>query len=297
MFETILFPVDFSKRCAIAAKSVAAYARTFNSQVTLLHVVEMPDFLFGMPEYNVVSFAQIRDEQLADRKAKMEDWAATEMAGLSVRRLVVQGDPAREIVGKADECKSSLIMMPSHGVGPFRRFMIGSTTAKVLHDSHVPVWTDVHTEEVPGEDGEENGHELQAEGLKSLICGIDLGPHSEDTLKMAAALARRTNGDVTIAHAIPAIEVRPVNYLDTEFSAQLSAEARGAIADIQKRAGTSFRVCIHGGEPSEVVREAALAHKAGLVVIARGAILGGLGRLRTHAYSIINKSPVPVLSV
>jgi hypothetical protein len=34
-----------------------------------------------------------------------------------------------------------------------------------------------------------------------------------------------------------------------------------------------------------------------LVVIARGAILGGLGRLRTHAYSIINKSPVPVLSV
>jgi nucleotide-binding universal stress UspA family protein len=288
MFGTILFPVDFSKRCTSAARSVAAYAREFHSEVILLHVVEMPDFLFGMPEYNVVSYTQIREDQLAERKAKMETWGAGEFTGIPVRRLVVQGDPARVIVHYADQENASLIMMPSHGVGPFRRFMIGSTTAKVLHDAHAPVWSDAHSEEE---------HPVVPAPLKSVLCAIDLGPHSEDVLRTTAQISKDRNLDVTIVHAIPAIEVRPINYFDTEFSAQLCKEARDQINELQTIAGTNFRVCIHGGDPAEVVRQGALAHEANLVVIARGAILGGLGRLRTHAYSIVNKSPVPVLSV
>ena len=66
-----------------------------------------------------------------------------------------------------------------------------------------------------------------------------------------------------------------------------AGKRRGAIDDIQKRAGTDFGVCIHGGEPDQVVGDAARAHQANWVVIARGAILGGLGRLWTHACSII----------
>ncbi len=39
--------------------------------------------------------------------------------------------------------------MPTHGYGPFRRFILGSVTAKVLHDADCPVWTGVHLEEAP----------------------------------------------------------------------------------------------------------------------------------------------------
>jgi hypothetical protein len=39
LFRGILFPVDFSQRCADAACSVAALARQFNSKVTLIHVI------------------------------------------------------------------------------------------------------------------------------------------------------------------------------------------------------------------------------------------------------------------
>ena len=63
-----------------------------------------------------------------------------------MRRVIAEGEPAREIIRYAHENEVSLIMMPSHGFGPFRRFMIGSTTAKVLHDAHIPVWTDAHVE-------------------------------------------------------------------------------------------------------------------------------------------------------
>jgi nucleotide-binding universal stress UspA family protein len=288
MFDTILFPVDFSKRGAHVARSVAAYARQFNSRVVLLHVVEMPDLLFGMPEYNVISFDKIRENQVAAGREKLETWGQEEFEGIPVRRRIVSGDAATEIASYADEEHASIIMMASHGVGPFRRFMIGSTAAKVLHDSHVPVWTDVHSEDVSA----------QAAGpLKSLVCAIDLGPQSESALRMAAAVAEKTSADVTIVHAIPTIDDRPGSYFDFDFTAQLSAEAKERIGELQSKAGTDYRVCVHGGDPAEVVQKAASAHSANLVVIARGAILGGLGRLRTHSYAIVNKSQVPVLSV
>lgn len=287
MFETILFPVDFSKQCQAAGQWVAAYARQFHSRVIFLHLVETPDFLFGMPEYSVVSFAQIRDDQMSERRKKLETWLAAEFAGIAVRRVIAEADPGRDIVRYAHDNEANIIMMPSHGLGPFRRFMIGSTTAKVLHDAHVPVWTDAHVEESAGHAGT----------LRKIVCAIDLGPQSEAALRLASGIVKRSRGDVMVVHAIPTIEARPASYFDTDFSAHLSAEARLRVEELQGQTGTNFKVCVQGGDPAEVVARAAGGYNADLVVIARGAILGGLGRLRTHAYSIINKSPAPVMSV
>lgn len=299
MFETILFPVDFSKRCEACATSVGAYARQFHAQVILLHLVEMPDYLFGMPEYSVVSYTQIRDEQMAERRKKLESWNPPGLQNVAARRVIAEGDPGREIVRYAQEHDARLIMMPSHGFGPFRRFMIGSTTAKVLHDAHLPVWTDAHSPEGDGS-GAAAPPAPPVSGktaIRQILCAIDLGPQSENALEMASSLSTETGAEVLVVHAIPTIEVRPASYFDADFSAHLSAEARLRMEELQDRVETRFKVCVQGGDPADVVRQAALSRNSDLVIIARGAILGGLGRLRTHAYSIINKSPAPVLSV
>jgi nucleotide-binding universal stress UspA family protein len=39
--------------------------------------------------------------------------------------------------------------LPTHGLGAFRRSLIGSITAKVLHDAECPVWTGVHLAQAP----------------------------------------------------------------------------------------------------------------------------------------------------
>ncbi|MGA8595805.1 MAG: universal stress protein [Bryobacteraceae bacterium] len=46
-----------------------------------------------------------------------------------------RGDPAAAIVKCAQAEQVDLIMMPTHGYGPYRKFLLGSVTAKVLHDS------------------------------------------------------------------------------------------------------------------------------------------------------------------
>ena len=37
-FKRILFPVEFTPQCQIAARHIAAYARHFDAEVILLHV-------------------------------------------------------------------------------------------------------------------------------------------------------------------------------------------------------------------------------------------------------------------
>jgi hypothetical protein len=56
-----------------------------------------------------------------------------------------EGDPASIITEYAARNRVDLIMMPTHGYGTFRSLLLGSVTAKVLHDAECPVWTGVHT--------------------------------------------------------------------------------------------------------------------------------------------------------
>ncbi len=66
---------------------------------------------------------------------------------------------------------------------------------------------------------------------------------------------------------------------------------------LQTAAGTAFKASGLSGTPSKAVHSVALEQGAHLVVIGRGVLKQTLGRLRTHAYSIIRDSPCPVISV
>jgi hypothetical protein len=69
-----------------------------------------------------------------------------EFAGVLLSRVLVEGDPATEIVNHAKNERIDLIMMPTHGHGPFRALLLGPVTAKVLHDAECPVRTTAHTD-------------------------------------------------------------------------------------------------------------------------------------------------------
>lgn len=145
MIKHILFPVDFSDRSNGAAPFVAALAAKFDAQVTLLTAAHAnyAGGLAGAPLIDPQTIIDAVQEQL-DRTY------LTEFSGLNVRRLTVPGEPAREIIDFAAANQVDLLMMTTHGRGPFRQLLLGSVAAKVLHDTHVPVWTTAHSGEPPG---------------------------------------------------------------------------------------------------------------------------------------------------
>ncbi len=265
--STILMPVDFSARSDEAARYAGRLAGHFKAQLVLLHVLEPPHIEFAMVE--LPDFLdRLATAQFETAQRRLERFASADLEGIAVVRKVAQGSPAEEILAQAESV--DLVVMPTQGRGRFREFIIGSVTAKVLHDCQRPVLTGVHLSE---------NRDLPDWQVKNVLCAIDFGPESENVLKWGAGLASEFGATVAVVHA------------DSDPGA-----GRGLAGAIHA-AGLEATALVAPGEPHKVVVETARQAGADLVIIGRGSNTGTLGRLRAQAYEIVRKSPCPVLSV
>jgi nucleotide-binding universal stress UspA family protein len=287
----ILFPIDFSERSCGAAPFVDAMASRFGAKVTLISAAP-PVWYAGMGDPAAPVF--LDDDTLReDIQARLDTAFTREFAHLPVDRVAEVGDPA-EVITRfahshfADQPDVDLIMMPTHGYGPFRSLLLGSVTAKVLHDAHCPVWTGAHMEEVPAK---------EHLACRNIVCAVDTTPKSAPLMQWAAQYARDTGATLRLVHAVSGIEGWPERQLDREFEEALRDDARAAIEKAALAAGVEAPLCVAVGEVAGAVREEARRHAADLIVIGRGLLHQALGRLRTHSYGIIREAPCPVISV
>jgi len=287
-FQRILFPVDFSKQDYEVAPFVKAMASRFQSEVTLLHVVDsVPAWQGGVePEASQPVFDLVT--LMKERRKRLCRHLSDGLAGLRVNRTVELGDPTMEIAKCVRERRIDLIMMPTHGYGPFRRFLLGSVTAKVLHDTDCPVWTGVHTDQLWSQ---------KQYQWRRFLCAVDADPKDAELLRWAVQFASEQNADLQVVHAMH--ESAPM------LAARDSSSIRDFLLDtthqrldkLQSDAGTHLEIQVRLGRVGNVVRDAAAAHEADLVIIGRGLIQQMLGRLRSEAYTIIREAPCPVISI
>ena len=268
-FKRILYPVDLSAHSREVAPSVAAMAKRFGSEVVLLHVTGGTT-----PE------------------PKFDQFAADEFSGVSVVRELLEGDPARQIVSYADEHKVDLIMMATHGHGPFRALLLGSVTSKVLHDTRCLVWTAVHAEELTAH---------LPDQWKRVLCAADTEveteEHGESVLKWAWEFAQQQGLDIQLVHAVAGADGMWTEESDPSMYDFLFHAARVRIAKLQALAGTNLEIRLIGGSVGSAVHQAAVDYNADLIVIGRGAIQNPLGRLKNSASAIIRVAPCPVISI
>lgn len=288
VFSNILYPVDFSERCRTAAPYVAAVTKTSGASLTLIHFVEMPVMWYGaaeapcMPEFNTPRLTEEAEHRLAFFGGEC-------FPGIDTHIVVDSGEPGSCIVQEARDLKSDLIMMPTRGRGAFRAALLGSVTAKVLHDAECPVWTAAHCEDSDAHASPE---------WRKIVCAVDTNADGLCLIRRAAELAKTSAASVHLVHAIQGIsETRPEKYLDRDFEAFLEDSARATIGRLQRAAGTNFPVSIEPGKVSAVVANTAGGLEADLVLIARGGLPHIGGRLRTNVYAIIRDVPCPVLSI
>jgi len=282
----ILLPVDFSERSLGAARYAKALADHFHSELTLLHVLTPPHYEFGALEIGGSMLTELYANRGAQVEKELETFLAAELEGVEAKRVVLEGDPARQIVDYAHGENVGLIVMPTHGYGPFRQFILGSITAKVLHDADCPVWTGVHLEEAP---------HVERMPFRSIVCAIDLGPQSCKTLEWATAMQKEFGAQLTVIHAMAASSGSDQG--DGPWRREMEQAAREDLARFLQRYGTEAELAIEPGDPPKVVCQTAESRKAELLVIGRGSAAGVFGRLRTNAYAIIRQSPCPVVSV
>ncbi len=284
-FKRILFPVDFSERCRAIVPYVRAMVTRFGSEVTVLHVVDLPSPGIGIAPPEAQSWATLigADRMREQGKTSLAHFVSTEFSGLPVTMESAEGDPATIIAEYGSN--ADLIMLPTAGRGRFRRLLLGSVTAKVLHDADTPVWTGVHAEEIAAH---------PPDRWKRMLCAVDDQEDSLPVFKWAEAFACEQKLDLRLVHAIAGPDDWEGNPKLEQF---LYDVARERLNKLQSRTGTKPEICYEFGNPAHVVRQAAYGHCADLVVIGRGAIQKPFGRLRSSAYEIIRESPCPVISV
>jgi len=199
--RNILFPTDFSKSSEAIIGHVVGLASAFNAKVWLLSVVP------SLAEFHGVSenyFGQLRDAALAnlDRNRKLlETDCLRKLACLQKHYFesveseicIRSGGVAESIVDYSVEKKADLVMMPTHGLGRMRRFLIGSVTAKVLHDAVCSVWTSPHPREL------EPFHPY-----RHILLAIDNRELPVELLTRASELAEFFHGQLSVIRALPA---------------------------------------------------------------------------------------------
>ncbi len=177
----ILVPVDFSDSCALVLPLAADFAKRFGAEITLLHAAPL--------------FPDRAPDPLC---ARLDQFGALHLIELKAHRhlIMTDRDIGQEITTYAHKHHIDLIMMATHGYGPFRAFLLGSVTLKVLHDAACPVWTSAHIAETP---------DLRHICIRSLVCAIDRSEHSCRPLKWAGEFAGLCRAKLTIVHAIPSM--------------------------------------------------------------------------------------------
>lgn len=273
----ILVPVNFTESCRAAARFAIDLASSCNADVWLLHVLE--------PWGSAVGFesAAMLEESLEAQRQKasieLQHFGDFEPSD-KLRRMVLDGDPATQIVRFAHNEAADVILMPTRGYGVFRRLLLGSVTAKVLHDAECPVWTGVHPE-VFNADGVVAVHKV--------ACAVDLGPQTSTAIQWANAFARHFHAEMVVVHALAPIT-------DKEWSDRLCNMAREQLIAHIAQLGVETELHLESGEVPGAIPRIAKSVGADVLVIGRGHASAG-PRLGGHAYAIVRDSPCPVVSV
>ena len=133
--KTLLVPTDFSNNANNAVKYANEFAQFTNSKILLLHAY-MP--LVG--QYSIIPGLVAEDIAIErnNSQKKLEKLKSKLIQAKNVG-VVKIGDPIEEIIKTADEKKTQLIIMGTHGSSGLKRVLFGSNTSNVISKSNVPV--------------------------------------------------------------------------------------------------------------------------------------------------------------
>jgi nucleotide-binding universal stress UspA family protein len=136
VLKAILCPVDFSEHSERALRYALGLAAMAGARITVLSVTDpLLDAAARAAGSRETSAAQV-ERALGALFDRIAGESTRPPAAAVVARV---GQPAEEILRLANQIPADIIVMGTQGMGAAERFLLGSTTEKVLRASHVPV--------------------------------------------------------------------------------------------------------------------------------------------------------------
>jgi len=189
MFDRVLVPLDGSPLAECVLPHVRAFAKSFNSQITLVHVLEQPSASIGFPKADPLDWYLKKSEAnlyLEALKARLEE------AGVVVHTLLLEGRASEQIIELAHTSKVDLLILNGNTEG--NAHSLSSTVMKIMQG----VWTSLllvrTTQPVMTP--------IQDLNYQRLLVPLDGSQRAGAVLTLVTALTRMHHADLLLVHIV-----------------------------------------------------------------------------------------------
>lgn len=138
-WRNILLATDFSLCSEKATHAAVELAAKFEANLTLVHVWEIPVYVYSGETFSPIDMLT-PIEQVA-RKALAVALETARKRVPCAQSVLRRGAPAYEIVAQAQESKTDLVVIGTHGRRGPSHLLLGSVAERVVQRSPVPVLT------------------------------------------------------------------------------------------------------------------------------------------------------------
>jgi nucleotide-binding universal stress UspA family protein len=288
--RSILSPVDFSEPSSIALRWAGALAARFRSRLTVVSVVDSLLAEAARVRLGQDLAKQETEPALREFVAKALSDATAAPVQPDFRTAV--GDVATSILQAAEAESADLIVMGTQGLGGIRKWLLGSTTERVLRRTKTPVLA------VPFVD---DSQPVPDAGVVShVLAATDFSAASVGAAKLAAELARVLSAKLTLTHVVEPLAAPPqlIPLVEESDEARVGAARKELHALAGKICGGRCDEVVAVGRPADMVGSIAEDRAAQLIVMGLASEQGAFSpRPGSIAYRVLSSTAVPVLVV
>ena len=138
MFETILYPTDFSNVAHKALIYIDQLKSAGTKKVVIAHIIDSRTM--DLLVYAPTSYMTIEKDLREDAESKIELMKKhLEKSGFSVIVRVEVGIPSNKILQLEEQEEVSLIVLGSHGKSNLKEMFLGSVSESVIRTARKPV--------------------------------------------------------------------------------------------------------------------------------------------------------------
>ncbi len=287
--KSILCPVDFSEFSARAYCHALSMAEHYRSKLVAQHVVEM----WRHPSASFAATAQLYDEYCQSLRTsateRLQEFVKQHTQSEIQQELVVdQGIAADSILSFAQEQKSDLIVMGTHGLRGFDRLMLGSATDRVMRRAPCPVLAVREPTHDSIAASQERPH---LHHLDRILACTDFSEDSERALNYAISATAEYDAELTLLHVLEGVP----GPAKTEEAIAAATEQLDKLIPPESKT-LKIKTAVRTGKPYREIIQLALEAQTDMVTMGvrgRGAL--DLAVFGSTTYRVMQLGPCPVL--
>jgi nucleotide-binding universal stress UspA family protein len=292
MFKNILVPLDGSNLSEAALAPAAYLAKTLQSQVTLLHVIEQaaPTEIHKERHLTQSDEADAYLKEIANRTFPTDVNVRTHVHTAAVSNV------ARSIVDHAPELNPDLIVICTHGRGGMRDLLYGSIAQQVIALGTIPLL--VIKTKIPSFE------------LKKILIPLDPDSLHDDSLGIAESLAKTFSAELNLLSIIPTLstlgdeQTAAGNLMPAATQAYLDLKVENVKKDLQDHIDALHKdrlkviAEVARGDPASLIVKAAEQSGVDMIILSTHRKAGmGAFWARSVAPKVAQKTKTPLLLI